>query len=271
MKEGSDMPTLQTTLGEKVLGVIVDPDLNVEKHIVEKVKKANRILGLLMRKITYKTKDIMVPLFKTLIRPILEYANATWCPYLRKHIDMIEGVQRRFTKEIIGMGNLEYEDRLKGLRLPSLEYRRIRGDMIEVYKIKHEYHDPITTSTLIKCPDSVSTNATPANSMNTPGMTTTGHEFKLMKSRSNTQTYQAFFTYRTVNLWNNLPREAVNAKSLNAFKNHIDKSIKLKIASTPQTLENQNQINPTQKPKKILRYKKMTYEKFLLEGQRLSA
>ena len=90
MKEGSDMQTLQTTEGEKDLGVIVDLDLNFEKHIVEKVKKANSISGLLMRTITYKTKDIMVPLFKTLIRPILEYANATWCPYLRKHIDMIE-------------------------------------------------------------------------------------------------------------------------------------------------------------------------------------
>ena len=130
------------------------------------------------------------------------------------------------------MGNPEYEDRLKGLRLPSLEYRRIRGDMIEVYKIKHEYYDPITTSTLFKCPDSVSTNATPANSMNTPGMTTRGHEFKLMKSRSNTRTYQEFFTNRTVNLWNNLPREAVNAKSLNALKNHIDKSLKDYIYST---------------------------------------
>ena len=239
MKEGSDMQTLQTTEGEKYLGVIVDPDLNFEKHIVEKVKKANSISGLLMRTITFKTKDIMVPLFKTLIRPILEYANATWCPYLRKHIDMIEGVQRRFThqkkkkkKKIIGMGNLEYEDRLNGLRLPSLEYRRTRGDMIEVYKIKHEYYDPINTSTLFKYPDSVSTSATPANSTNTPGMTTRGHEFKLMKSRSNTRTYQEFFTNRTANLWNNLPREAVNAKALNAFKNHIDKSLKDYIYST---------------------------------------
>ena len=58
MKEGFDMQTLQTTEGEQDLGVIVNPDLNFEKHIAEKVKKANSISGFLMRTITYKTKDI---------------------------------------------------------------------------------------------------------------------------------------------------------------------------------------------------------------------
>jgi plasmid maintenance system killer protein len=52
-----------------------------------------------------------------------------------KHIDMIENVQKRATKQIPGMKNLSYEERLRKLELPTLSYRRLRGDMIEVYKI----------------------------------------------------------------------------------------------------------------------------------------
>ena len=64
----------------------------------------------------------MVPLFKTVIRPVLEYENVVCCPNLKKHVLLIENVQRRFTKRIIGMKNLNHEDRLnclKSLNLPS--------------------------------------------------------------------------------------------------------------------------------------------------------
>ena len=67
----------------------MDPLLNFEEHINLTVKKARKISGLIIRTITFKSKDIMVPLFKSLIRPILEYGNAVWSPYLRKHIDHI--------------------------------------------------------------------------------------------------------------------------------------------------------------------------------------
>jgi hypothetical protein len=63
-------------------------------------------------------------------------------PYLKKHIDMIENIQRRATKLIPGLSDLSYEDRLRRLRLPSLSYRRSRGDMIEVYKIMSGKYDP---------------------------------------------------------------------------------------------------------------------------------
>ena len=231
MKEGTEESILQTTTGEKDLGVIVDPDLNFEQHINEKVKKANSISGLMIRTINYKTKDIMVPLYKTLIRPILEYANAVWSPHLRKYIDSIEGVQRRFTKNIIGMGDMDYEKRLKCLNLPSLEYRRIRGDMIEVFKIMHEYYDPKTTSNLFECQVTNDTNST-NNNISNPGMNTRGHVYKLTKLRRNTKSFQEFFTNRIVNLWNSLPKEAVNATSLNAFKNQLDKSLKEYIFTT---------------------------------------
>jgi hypothetical protein len=62
--------------------------------------------------------------------------------FLKKHIDMIENIQRRATKLIPGLSNLSYEDRIRRLKLPSLSYRRSRGDMIEVYKIMSGKYDP---------------------------------------------------------------------------------------------------------------------------------
>ena len=70
-------------------------------------------------------------LYKVLVRPHLEYANQIWTPHLIKNITAVENVQRRATKMIPGLRDLEYEQRLFKLRLPTLAYRRLRGDMIE--------------------------------------------------------------------------------------------------------------------------------------------
>ena len=122
---------LNDALEEKDLGVIVDTSLCFESHMNNMVKKANRMVGMITHYISHKTSYVMVPLFKSLVRPILEYGNVVWAPRFKKHIDHIEGVQRRFTRRIIGLSDLECNDRLKSLKLPSLEYRRARGDMIE--------------------------------------------------------------------------------------------------------------------------------------------
>jgi len=58
-----------------------------------------------------------------------------WCPYPRKDVLAIERVQQRFTKLIPGMAGLSYEERLSQLELYSLEFRRVRGDLIETLKI----------------------------------------------------------------------------------------------------------------------------------------
>ena len=121
-----DGTPLNVTCSEKDLGVYVDPLLNFEEHILKTVKKARQISGLITRTITFKSKDIMVPLYKSLVRPILEYGNAVWSPYFRKHINLIESVQRKFTKCIIGVKDMTYEERLKFLNIPSLEFRRLR-------------------------------------------------------------------------------------------------------------------------------------------------
>ena len=88
-------------------------------------------------------------LFKSLVRPILEYASSVWNPYKTKDIEAIENVQRRATKMLPDMKDLTYEERLKKLKLPSLRYRRLRGDMIETFKIVTEIYDKRVTEDLL--------------------------------------------------------------------------------------------------------------------------
>ena len=108
------------------------------------------------------------------------------------------------------MKGLSYQQRLKKLELPSLEYRRVRGDLIEVYKIVHQKYDPVITNTLFSMSENKK-NTRKCNSLN------------LSKPSFNKVQYQMFFTNRVINLWNSLPEETVNAPTLNSFKNKVDR------------------------------------------------
>ena len=101
--------------------------------------KGNQILGLIRRNIVYKEKELIIPLYKTIVRPHLEYCIQAWRPYCKKDIDMLERVQRRATKMIPKLMNISYEMRLKECGLKTLETRRLRGDQIEVFKILNGY------------------------------------------------------------------------------------------------------------------------------------
>jgi hypothetical protein len=75
------------------------------------------------------------------VRTHLEFANSIWHPYKIKHIDMTENVQRWATKQLPGFKDLSYSECLKKLKLPTLSFRRVRGDMIELYKILNDKYD----------------------------------------------------------------------------------------------------------------------------------
>ena len=91
------------------------------------------MLGMIGRSYHYKDKKTILLLYKSMVRPHLEYAVQAWCPNKISDIKLLEGVQRRFTKCIPELHKLPYEMRLKNLN--TLETRRIRGDLIEVYRI----------------------------------------------------------------------------------------------------------------------------------------
>ena len=205
-RHGSDeRVNLTKTELERDLGVNIDNELKFSEHVEIQVNKANRLLGLIRRSYEHLDSESLKLLFIALVRPHLEFANSVWSPRLEKDKKLIEGVLHRATKVIPGLRNLSYEERLAKLDIPSMAYRRSRGDMIEVYKYTHGIYkvkvQPVTV-------DRTSI--------------TRGHSYKLQKPRCNNATRQHFFSNRVVDTWNKLPDTVVTAPSLNSFKTRLD-------------------------------------------------
>jgi len=119
----------------EILGVIMSKDLKWKKQCIAAVKKGNRVLGMIKRNFIDRSKETIPALYKSMVRPHLEYCIPIWSPYLMKDIKLIEGVQRRATKLVEGIGNWSYDERLKYLGLTRLDTRRVRSDLIETFKI----------------------------------------------------------------------------------------------------------------------------------------
>ncbi len=126
---------LKKSVKERDLGVIVDNNMKWSEQCNVAVRNANSTLGIIRRHIKSRKKNIIVKLYKSLVRPKLEFCVQAWCPYLRRDIDNIERVQHRATKLIGECAGLNYNDRLHRASLIILDKRRLRGDLIEVFKL----------------------------------------------------------------------------------------------------------------------------------------
>ena len=124
-----DDTILNTTVNEKDLGLTIS------------AAKGNQFVGLIRRNIVYKEKELIIPLYKTVVRPHLEYCIQAWRSYRKKDIDILERVQRRANKMIQKLRNISYEMCLKEYGLTTLETMRLRGDQIEVFKILNGYEN----------------------------------------------------------------------------------------------------------------------------------
>ena len=228
MNSGSDLQTLEETTCEKDLGVYIDNVLKFPTHAERAANKGSQLVGMMIRRsFDHLHGPLLVQLFKCFVRPHLEYGNTIWAPFYKKDITLIENVQRRATKTIPDIRDLSYEDRLRHLKLLSLIYRRLRGDLIETYKMMNGHYNIDANSLLTQEKNPI----------------TRGHNFKLSKQRFNTDTRKRFFSLRVVNYWNALPDNIVASSSTNTFKNRLDKlygDTKYKIAFPVPTPETQH-------------------------------
>ena len=163
---------------------------------------------------------VTLPLMYTyLVRHHLKYGNLVWGPFNRADQKLVERVQRRATRMVPSLRHLPYEERLRALNLPSLYYRRRRGDMVQAYQMFNGGVDvkPESYFTLV-----------------TDGITR-GHPFKIRKFPATSRVRRSAFAVRIVNDWNSLPTKVVCAPSANSFKASLDAQCPLGSHPAPHT------------------------------------
>ena len=119
----------------KDLGVIFDRNGSFHTHITTQSSKATKISGYIFRTFISRDKFVMISLFKTLVLPIIEYGCILWHPHVQQEINVVEEVQRTFTRKIKGYSCYNYWERLKTLNIFSLERRRERYIILYTFKI----------------------------------------------------------------------------------------------------------------------------------------
>jgi len=161
------------------------------------------MLSLLSRTIKYKNPAVLTTLYKSLVRLHLEYCSTTWNPRYNKDKFLLERIQHRFTRIFSHLRPLPHETRLRRLGLWSLEERRNRADLMELFKLMKGLSSTPWSHFFKKAEDT----------------STRGHTWKLAKKHSHCNSRLYFFSQRVINRRNKLSQEDVDAQSINCLKN----------------------------------------------------
>ncbi|KFQ16502.1 hypothetical protein N330_13907, partial [Leptosomus discolor] len=200
---------VESSPGEKDLGVLVDDKMNMSQQCVLAAQKVNCTLGCIKRTVASRSREGILPLYSALMRPHLEHCIQLGSPQHKKDMELLEQVQRRTTKMVRGLEHLSYEDRLRDLGLFSLEKRRLWGDLLAAFQyLKGAYKKAGEGLFTKACSDRMR-----------------GNGWKLGEGRFRLDTRKELFTLRVVRHWNRLPKEVVDAPSLELFKDRVDRAL----------------------------------------------
>ena len=159
------------------------------------------MLGCIKRSVTSRSREVILPLHVTLVRPQLEYCVHIWGPQHKKDMELLEWIQKRAMKMIRGLEHLPCEE-----SWGSSAWRRLQGDLIVAFQYLKETYRKVGEGLFISAYSDK----------------TRGNGFKLEEGRFRLDVRKKFFTMRVVRHWNRLPREFVDTPSLEAFKARLD-------------------------------------------------
>ena len=188
------------------LGISMSHDLSFKTHISNIVAKAYCRQSVLFRGFATRDLSFMRKAFITYIRPLLEYNSSIWNPSEIYLIDLIENIQREFSRRIPSLSDLSYRDRLEKLNLEPLELRRLRYDLGLYFKVLN--------------------NLTPLNPSDffliyhSPPSSRSASTYLTKPVRASSKFLSSFF-FRHVDIWNRLPTSITCADSFACFKNQI--------------------------------------------------
>ena len=212
---------IEVTEEEKDLGVWMSNDMKPETHCEKAALSANTVLGMISRSFHYRTKETLIPLYKTFVRPRMEFAASVWNPWTEKDSEILESIQRKMMRMVSNARGSTYEEKLEDAGLTTLKERRIRGDMIETFKTMKGFNQ-IEIDQWFERRRAEGNRPTRSNTTVNNGMPVARPDV-LYKGKANLEVRNNFFTVRVVRTWNDLPDEVKNQASVNGFKNAYDR------------------------------------------------
>ena len=198
---------LATTKEERDLGVIMSRNLKPGPQCAKAARTAQMVLGQLARAFHFRDKYVFVRLYKTYVRPHLEFAGQAWAPWSEADKEILENVQRRAIRMVSGLKSADYKERLKELDMTTLEERRHQADMLYVYKILTGQEDVDRADWFAMASENVRTTRVAA------------HRLNLRVAHGRLEVRRNFFSVRVAGLWNDIPGHIKDQKTVTGFKN----------------------------------------------------
>ena len=191
----------------KYLGINITDDLSWSTHISVIARKARKVLGLLYRQFSaWSPPEVLLQLYKSLVRPHLEYASQVWNPHLIKDIDQLESIQKFALKVCFKQWDSSYSDLLQSSNLPTLSHRRKYLGLCYFYKLVNNIFE------FPQCPLTLRV-------LNYPNRN--GRADLFVQPHANSNTYHNSFFPLTIPQWNSLPICVASAPSIFSFKRQL--------------------------------------------------